>query len=1273
MDFQAIFTKTPRGVSEVKNRAARLPRNLLSVLATIDGKSTLERLLRESKLSEMKFQQAIERLLEEGFIKACAAGEVDANASQGIRPRRLLRPLAAGDLDQLDFSAIARSALEEKSEGDSGRASEIRSPRVPSTGTESEVANARAAAEAEARRVAEEALKAQAAAEAKARADEEARVRAEAHARTEIELRARVAAEAEARSKADARARLEAHMKAEAERKARTDAERRADEERQAREALEARFEAEKVARVEAERQAREEAERKAREETEARLAEELRNREEAERRTREELERKAKEQLEARLAEERQAREAAEWRAREEAEQKAREEMEARLSEERRVREDLVAQLATEQKAKADAEQRAREAIENSAHEEAERRTREEAEHLAHEESERLAREAFESRLAAERRAREEAERRAEEEHALRQREEAQRRTQEAAERQAREEAQRRAAEETEQRAREDAGHRVREEAERRMREELEKNLAAERKAREEAERRAAEEADARARQEREEAERRRAREETEREAREQAEREGREEAARREMEAVEQRTREDAARAAAEETESAAASTQNDAPERLVDESTESEAPAQSSEQPVPEQSADSESRDSVGPEEWADPDCVEHVETENAAAANADHDSDLKPVIASEPPVASDAIADTGATAEDSFAPTPGADAASAQADVPPFFEIDLDALDARERELRAEEEEKLKLAAERHAQEMEAKDEAEREALADAERLAHEAEETSRRATEAAELATREEERRRLEEEERAAREEERRRLAEEEHRRREAEEQRIAEEERRRERIQAEQRMRTEAEQREREEAAARAEEEAQRRADEKLRKKREKEEAKERKRAAAEEKAHAREAAKAKATLSPAVPKRRVKWQKPAAAAVTLILAAAIALVHLLPWDGLAPSMEKMAASALGEPVKIGSVRAAVFPSPHFKLEDVVIGQERDVKIATVRAVPELSSLLAERKVLSRLELDSVTADANLLPRLPGWVASGNAKSLQVAKVVLRNVKLEGGAIPLPPFGGEVSLDTAGGFAKAALRSEDGKLKVDLRNKADGVEAEFSGRGWKSPLGPASIEFDEIAGKGWLRGKELALSELTARIYGGTASGHAKLVWNSPWTLTGDFSANRVDLATALKAFTGHFRATGQLSANGRYTAQSESLGRLFAEPLVEAGFKVERGEIENLDLTRALQEAAAGTPVRGGKTQFAELSGTVKVSARSYQYRQLSLSSGILLASGTTDMVPSGDLAGRLNVALAAKPNPIRANIAVSGKLSDPQLKATR
>ena len=277
-----------------------------------------------------------------------------------------------------------------------------------------------------------------------------------------------------------------------------------------------------------------------------------------------------------------------------------------------------------------------------------------------------------------------------------------------------------------------------------------------------------------------------------------------------------------------------------------------------------------------------------------------------------------------------------------------------------------------------------------------------------------------------------------------------------------------------------------------------------------------------------------------------------------------------------------------------------------------------------------------------------------------------------MSKVILREVKVATLPVALPAFDGEVSLGADGGLSKANLRSQDGKLTVDLRNAPKGLEADFTARGWRAPIGP-NLDFEEITGRAVATGTEVTFSDLSARLYGGSATGHARLTWNGPWTLAGEFSTRDLDLATALKALSGQFRATGRIETNGRYTLQAASFARLFGEPHVEAAFKVERGELENVDLTRALQQAAAGTPVRGGKTQFAQLSGTVNVSGKTYQYRQLALASGILLAQGSTDLVPSGDLSGRLNVELSAKPNPIRAVVAVSGKLPDPQLRPSR
>ncbi len=253
-----------------------------------------------------------------------------------------------------------------------------------------------------------------------------------------------------------------------------------------------------------------------------------------------------------------------------------------------------------------------------------------------------------------------------------------------------------------------------------------------------------------------------------------------------------------------------------------------------------------------------------------------------------------------------------------------------------------------------------------------------------------------------------------------------------------------------------------------------------------------------------------------------------------------------------------------------------------------------------------------------------------------------------------------------------MTLGADGALKTAALRSQDGKFSLNLRSKPDGMEVAFTGRGWKPPIGP-EIEFEEIHGKAMATGTAMTTNELSARLYGGTATGNATLSWAGPWTLAGEFSARELDFAAAVKPFTGQFRASGRLETSGRYTLHAETLDRLFGEPHVEGTFKAERGELDNVDLTRALQQAAATNPVRGGKTQFAEFSGTMNVSGNNYQYRQIALSSGILRASGSTDLVPSGDLSGRLNVELAAKPNAIRAVVAVSGKVADPQLKASR
>ena len=98
--------------------------------------------------------------------------------------------------------------------------------------------------------------------------------------------------------------------------------------------------------------------------------------------------------------------------------------------------------------------------------------------------------------------------------------------------------------------------------------------------------------------------------------------------------------------------------------------------------------------------------------------------------------------------------------------------------------------------------------------------------------------------------------------------------------------------------------------------------------------------------------------------RRPRKWGKAVAVTLALALAAAVGAVQVMP----VPTAEdaKAASAALGRPVIITSAHYSVLSGLELKLEGVRIGK---IRVAAVRAVPELSSLLGGGKAFSRIEL----------------------------------------------------------------------------------------------------------------------------------------------------------------------------------------------------------------------------------------------------------------------------------------------------------------
>jgi hypothetical protein len=427
---------------------------------------------------------------------------------------------------------------------------------------------------------------------------------------------------------------------------------------------------------------------------------------------------------------------------------------------------------------------------------------------------------------------------------------------------------------------------------------------------------------------------------------------------------------------------------------------------------------------------------------------------------------------------------------------------------------------------------------------------------------------------------------------------------------------------------------------------------------------------AAEAKAKAEEEAKAqKEEKKQAKASRKPRNWKPAAIGFAVLFAAAVSLIPFIPFNVYIPTIEKLAAETLHEPVTINSLHISLLPSPQVKLEGFIIGKLKDIKFETVR-VSGLDLVLGGSTRLDEVEVDSTTLEQGALARIASWGKSaGGAPALQISRVNFRNVRLALKNIPLAPLQGEISLAKDGTFQKASLRTSDSKISAQVIGKGEQFEVTLSAKGWQLPIGP-ELAFDYLDANAVATRDRMQFNNIDAKLYGGTAKGTAVIKWDNGWGLSGDFDAKNMELAPVIVIFARNFLARGTLDSKGRYTMQAQTPDKLFDAPRVESSFSVSKGSLNNMDLTRALQ-APSREGVRGGKTLFDEFSGNLSFSDGRYQLREMRLVSGPLSATGSADISSGNQLSGRVNVELKSGTTFIKNSFTVSGNLNDLVLRS--
>ena len=340
------------------------------------------------------------------------------------------------------------------------------------------------------------------------------------------------------------------------------------------------------------------------------------------------------------------------------------------------------------------------------------------------------------------------------------------------------------------------------------------------------------------------------------------------------------------------------------------------------------------------------------------------------------------------------------------------------------------------------------------------------------------------------------------------------------------------------------------------------------------------------------------------------------------------------------------------------------------QITDRIESKLQEIKIENILVGAGPMTLLADTKNLDDVEVNSLTADQDALAMMPGWVKpQSGAQPFTIRRLKLRNAKLSLTAIELPPFDGDVTMGPDGTVQRGVLNSA-GTLRAELVPHQDKAwRASIEARSWRPPLGPA-FTFEDLSVVAVVDSGKATLTSVEGRIGRGTVKGGAKASWGSEIRVDGEFSVANGDVSQLIAAYTRDFTMTGAVNTNGTFVLQGASLKNLFTSPRVEAAFTVEKGELNNVDIVRAVQSPARDG-VRGGKTRFDSLGGSLQVSDKQYSYRRLRLNSGPMNATGNLDVASDGGLAGRISAELGSKSVVVaRGNLAVAGNIKNPVLK---
>ncbi len=397
------------------------------------------------------------------------------------------------------------------------------------------------------------------------------------------------------------------------------------------------------------------------------------------------------------------------------------------------------------------------------------------------------------------------------------------------------------------------------------------------------------------------------------------------------------------------------------------------------------------------------------------------------------------------------------------------------------------------------------------------------------------------------------------------------------------------------------------------------------------------------------------------VRQKPLPWGKAGIGLFMLFMLLAVVLPYVWPMQDYVVQIEQRLSAQLHQPVRVGHLRATLLPLPKLELQGVTVGKNQELKASKVELHFDLPALLTETRIITRAEISELAINAQSFDQALSWLqaASGETR-YPVMRMVLQQARVSGEGLGLPVMNGVLDLDGQGQLIKAVLKSEDGKLGVELQPQQSRWRIALTIRDSPLPLLP-DIIFNELSLNGEVDAGTASFHQIAGRLYGGQLSGSARLTWQNGWQVQGNINVKTLELGNALP----QFGITGEMDGDAAFILRGAKLPMLAKSPHLEGKFVVKKGIISKIDMVEtARMPDRQGTS--GGRTHFDELSGALEVDNNSQHLRQIRISAGIMSADGAVDIGPDKQVSGRMNVSLKVRAEMGSVPLVVSGMLAE-------